>query len=362
MTTNNFASDSILYYPTIEFQDETWVKAAITFWDKIYRIVPIDYKPKDSDEVKIAISEGIIENIILSEKDLADTAINFEKFCDTLDWYPAGFDSETYAVRLSADKIDERLKPYFDEFAGAIDREGFYSIRHEIANGYMFFLSDSISKNRNIGKLTDNPDMFSAMSYFDGNGKFGEWLGNPESKELYTNAIIENLLPADIRSIRMDKIIKLGDDLKSQKTHFRNLVADFSGKFSKIEDKDFALKELSKFKKSLTESQLSRNEILKGFSQNLTSSVLYAGFPAFTSSMIGSVFTSSNDILDLVEIFKGFLIAGVATMVDAGRNVKNWDSKKSNYYLDIRKNLDSKENAKITYRNMNYLMEEYIND
>ena len=33
-------SGSILYYPTIEFQSDTWLKAAICVWEKIYRIVP----------------------------------------------------------------------------------------------------------------------------------------------------------------------------------------------------------------------------------------------------------------------------------------------------------------------------------
>lgn len=359
---NNFVSESILYYPTIEFQDETWVKAAITFWDKIYRIVPLDYQPKDSNEVKTAISAGVIENIILTKNDLSKAADKFEKFCNTLDWFPAGFRSDTYAVRLNINKIDERLRPYFDEFAGSIDKNGFYSVRPEIANGYMFFLSDSISKNRNIGKLTDNPDMFSAMTYFDGKGKFNEWLSDPEAKEIYTNAIIENLLPADIRSISMDKMIRLGDDLKNEKTRFRNLVADFTDKFSKIEDKEFARKELINFKKSLLENQLSRQEILKGFTNNLSSSALYVGFPAFSSSLLGTIYTNTDEMLSLVEIFTGFVIGAIATMADARRNVKNWDCKKSNYYLDIKANLTSKDNAEITYKSMHNFLEEYIND
>ena len=60
---NSFGSRSILYYPTIEFQTETWVKASLLFWDKIYRIVPTHYRTNDSDEIKIAISNGFIEDI-----------------------------------------------------------------------------------------------------------------------------------------------------------------------------------------------------------------------------------------------------------------------------------------------------------
>ena len=45
----SFASRSILYYPTIEFQSETWVKASLLFWDKIYRIVPANYSGKNGE-------------------------------------------------------------------------------------------------------------------------------------------------------------------------------------------------------------------------------------------------------------------------------------------------------------------------
>jgi len=359
----NFASDSILYYPTIEFQSETWVKSAVTFWDKIYRIVPPHYNSKDSDEIKIAISEGVIENIELSDNDLKNTAKKFEAFCNTLDWYPDGFEKSQYSVRLHTDKIDSRLKPYFNDFAGQIDNEGFYSLRPEIANGYMFFLSDSISKGRNIGKLTDNPDMFAAMTYFDENGNFDEWIMDSESEELYSNLMIENLIPEDIRSIRMDKVIRLGDDLKNYKAEFRDSVAKFTDKLSKIEDQNFAAREIKKFQDSLMNQQLSRKELLSGFCKNLVPSVLYVGIPTFTGSLIGSVFSSKDDVFGLAEIFKGALIAGIASVANSGKEARiSWDSRRSNYYLDLRKDLVSKESSKIRIWNINYLLNEYVND
>ena len=32
--------------------------------------------------------------------------------------------------------------------------------------------------------------MFTAMSYFDGEGKFDEWLTNPDATEIYTNPLV----------------------------------------------------------------------------------------------------------------------------------------------------------------------------
>ena len=67
-------NNKILYYPTIEFQDETWLKASLCIWDKVYRIVPSTYRPMDSDEVKIAIDNNFVEDIIISEQELSQTA------------------------------------------------------------------------------------------------------------------------------------------------------------------------------------------------------------------------------------------------------------------------------------------------
>jgi hypothetical protein len=68
--TNTLTSNSILYYPTIEFQSDTWLKAAICVWEKIYRIVPSSYRPVDSDEVKEAIDAGLVESIMLKALNL----------------------------------------------------------------------------------------------------------------------------------------------------------------------------------------------------------------------------------------------------------------------------------------------------
>lgn len=361
---NNFSSDSVLYYPSIEFQSETWVKAAITIWDKIYRIKPDDYDAEDPYEIKIAISEGIIEDIILSEDDLRQTADNFEHYCNDLDWYPDGFDSSTFEVRLHDDKIDSRLKDFFREFSGPVDKEGFYRLRPEIANGYMFFLADTISKRRNIARLTDDPDMFTAMTYFDVDGNLDEWLCNSEAEEHYSNLIIENMIPKDIRSIRMDRIIKLGDNLKNNKAQFRETVSEFSEKLSKIEDPQFTIKEIEKFKNNIENSQLTRKELVSGFAKNIIPSALYVGVPTFTASLIGSVFNNNDDMfINAMQFANCAMISSVASVMDAGKEVrKSWKSKKSNYYLDLRKELTSMENSQIRIQNMHRRLDEYVND
>ena len=71
---NSFTSKSVLYYPSIEFMNESWVKAALLFWDKVYRIVPESVIPNDSDDINTAKSEGLVEDIHLNYDDLKNTA------------------------------------------------------------------------------------------------------------------------------------------------------------------------------------------------------------------------------------------------------------------------------------------------
>ena len=70
----------VLYFPSIEFYDNSWLKGALCHWDKIYRIVPPSYAPRDSDEVKEAVDAGLVESINLNEADLSDTADKFTDF------------------------------------------------------------------------------------------------------------------------------------------------------------------------------------------------------------------------------------------------------------------------------------------
>ncbi len=352
----------MLYYPSIEFLNETWVKATLTFWDEIYRIVPPYYKPKDSEEIQIAVSEGFIKNIEISEKDLNETAENFMKFCDTLKFHPDGFKTSSYEVRLHREKIDSRLQPFFQNFSSDFNKEGFYILPPEVANGYMFFLSNTVSQRRNIPKLTDNPDMFAAMSYFDGEGNYKELFNDGESTEVYANLMIQNLIPADIASISMNNILERSVKLKNNKKDFRKCVSDFAEKINKIEDINFAEIEIKKFKNELLEKQNTRKEILNQLFKNLRPSVLYVGFPTLVATMAKNIFSGGN-IFEIATLAEGLFVAGVASLSTAGNKLTSvWNGNKSNYYLDVSKDLVSKDKSTITIHNMANRLNEFVND
>src|SRR6266404_2125856 len=74
MTITELNDGRLLYYPSIEFQNEVWVKAALCVWDHLFRIVPSTYIPTDSDEIRKAVDAGLISDIRLSTGDLSDCA------------------------------------------------------------------------------------------------------------------------------------------------------------------------------------------------------------------------------------------------------------------------------------------------
>jgi hypothetical protein len=228
----------------------------------------------------------------------------------------------------------------------------------------MFFLSDTVSKRRNIPKLTDNPDMFAAMTYFDMEGEIGEWFTDEAASETYSNLVIENLIPSDIRSLSIRDLIKINNEMSVYKNEFRKTVSEFNDKLSKIEDSEFAFKEIKKFKDEIIRVNVTKQEILKTYFTELKPSLLYVGLPVCATSILGSIYTSPNDLYTTtIQIGKGIFLGAIASLGSSAKDIRNrWTSSRSNYYLELKKHLTSNQNVQIGITNINRRLEEFIND
>lgn len=59
-----------LYYPTIDIEDDEWIKNAVLFWDEINTIVPESMQnPYQNVDSKFLFDEGILKPIYLSSED-----------------------------------------------------------------------------------------------------------------------------------------------------------------------------------------------------------------------------------------------------------------------------------------------------
>ena len=103
---------SALYYPSIEFSDPQWLWASSLIWDRIYRIVPSDYVPEDSENIRRITESGEIGIAIHPDKYAKAVSEEFLKKLETKHWDAAalvGNMDDEYA-RLHSDKVDVQLR------------------------------------------------------------------------------------------------------------------------------------------------------------------------------------------------------------------------------------------------------------
>lgn len=72
-----------LFYPTIDIQNENWLKTAILFWDEIFTIVPASYdNPYQEQATRFLHNEGILKPFFVNPdrdfiEELSDDTLNY---------------------------------------------------------------------------------------------------------------------------------------------------------------------------------------------------------------------------------------------------------------------------------------------
>ena len=94
--------NSALYYPTIEFSSDCWLKSNALFYDKIYRIVPEEVIPSDTSVVKELQHAEVIGEI--SPQKYASSASR--KFLKKIKhWHAAALDED----HLQSEKVPSKV-------------------------------------------------------------------------------------------------------------------------------------------------------------------------------------------------------------------------------------------------------------
>ena len=352
----------VLYFPTIEFFDSSWLKGALCHWDKIYRIVPSSYTPKDSDEVKETVDAGLVESINLNEADLSETADKFIAFWDSVPFVPAGFDGyEEEPIRLHPEKVDERIRSQLAALSIRIDRDGFLSLSREVANSYMLFLSETISRRRMLPKITDSEEMFTDIAYFQQDGNFDEYVFNDEGKELIGNLVLSSLVPSEIGSFPMKRVIDFHNKSAEGRTAFRKSVAGLIDEIKGIRDREFFEKRLQKFDQDLRSSQKSLASIISSGGADIGYAMITAGLPMALGAL--GVIGMLGDPWSMHSLGSSALLGVTAALADHSRSRRSqWSSKEASYWLSMQSVFES--NGKVTLRIPQFHrgFEEFIND
>jgi len=352
----------VLYYPSIEFYDDSWLKGALCHWDKIFRIVPPSYHPQDSDGVKEAVDAGLVESITLSQEDLSETANSFMRFWDSAPFVPAGFDGyDEEPIRLHPEKVDERIRGQLAALSEHIDQDGFLSLSKEVANSYMLFLSESVSRRRCIPKLTDDEDMFTVMAYFAHDGNFDEAVYSEERDEVTAALTLASLVPRNIDTYQMRDVIQFHKDSQEGRAAFRASVAGLVDELKGIKDKAFFENRIQRFDEDLRRAQASLASALKRGASDLGYAMLSVGLPmAFTA--FGVIGIGAN-AWTAQAVGQSALLGVVATIADHARSRRaSWTSKEANYWLSMHSAFPSGNSVKLKIPSFHRKFEEFIND
>jgi hypothetical protein len=356
-------SAKVLLYPSIEFYDDTWLKACLCIWDKVYRIVPSSYSPQDSDEVKVAIENGLIESINLNQHDLEKTAIKFEKFWNKVPFIPAGAEhqGEEY-VKLHLEKVDNRIRPMLEAISKKVINDGWLRLTKETAKLYMLFLAETISERRQIPKLTYDDDMFAIMHYFQNKANFDESLYQRDKEETTASIVLPTILPKGLEHIDMTHLLEFRNRNEEGRVEFRKIITEYADGISKVEDKDYARELTKDFSEKLNNNSTKISKNMKLPLDELKYAMVSIGLPT-TLTAIGALAINNNDPFDFVNIGASCFIGAVASIADVRRSTrKNWDSTKSSYLVNLKNITGSASGLKFSIPKYDRLLEEFIND
>jgi hypothetical protein len=350
-------SDEILYFPSIEFASPDWVKGSLLLWDKIYRIVPKEYTPDDSAEIRMAIDSGLIRNITLEKEDLAQTHDDFLQFVDNLPFMPAGLQEYPNTEPVHKDKIDTRLYPILKKIVNRFEGDDWFYMPTELSKGYMFFLADIVAGRRNMYKGTDNPDAWVTSYYFSEGGNFSEYVydGEAEGQLAYLN--FKDLIPITVPRVPMKSIIRFVEERRDEKKAFREHANAFIEKLAQCESKSHVENLLADYKQDLIKAKDNLRRSMSFCSVDDLSAILTVALPV-AMSVLGCL-SIYVDRPEFTPIFASLGIGSVAALLELRKAQRE---QRSAHHASYLLNLEERLAREGKIYKFNNLMEQFIND
>jgi hypothetical protein len=385
MKMDNITDNNILYFPHIEVADVALLKSALCVWETVYRIVPGTYEVHDCDEVQRAIDAGALQNIHLSGNDLAETREEYSDFISSIRYLPDALDrrdrqeesdSTPIGMQLAhiagtmqeplfgsttihREKIDERLVAELAEVVGSISQEGdWLRLPRGLAECYMLYLSNVVSRRRNMPKFTDSDAMFVAMQYFAHDGSFDEDLIPDTDQDFSAAVILQQIVPQGIENAQMKEVLAFRKANRDGREAFRSSVIDLGKQLAKIDDEQYILDIARDFQKRMVESrEITLAHVIEHF-WGVEPLLLYLGLP-----LAASAFQGITDIKGPIMAVGAFGIAAIGAIADVMKARRTeWAPSEATYYCKLKQAFDARSPVPKRLRLPGVLMDEFMND
>ncbi|WP_050570915.1 hypothetical protein [Dickeya zeae] len=345
-----------LYYPSIEFRDTEFLKKSLLIWDKVFRIVPHNYKPQDNPGILLASQEEFVLDINVDEKDKRSTADGFLRFYNRIESsetglvWPAGLDSESF-VRINPEKIEARLLPLFEELNRQYTCNGFMTIPAPLAGGYMFYLANSVAKSRDLHLLTDSPDTWAVGTYFSQNGNFDEFIYNESSDVYMCQCSVNGVMPSNLSDIPMDKLFRFIEEHHDEKENFRIELERLRGEIARCNNKKHAEYIANDFVSNLNRAKREYKDSLRKLNRRNLYNIFTFGVPATASVLSLGI---GGSIWDPLSIASGVTIGAIASFFS--RQMIPRDKGTPSYLVSL-ESMSSEPTGQL-----NRIFNEFIND
>jgi len=252
-----------LYFPYFHFPNDRWLKISLLYWDKVYRIVPRNYRTDRDTEVASQLErhsfirsvnpETYEDELIFIKNQFLGLILDHEN--ELVKYYGVGNRNQwqdfEFFNKNAPPTLDRRLSHIFDkkldhELIGMLLKtglamrdddarySGWIGMHPKLANVYMAALAEMLAIQTQTSPLTNE-----AINYFAMGGFTFERLAQvllpdakvvpnaltPEELETHLASIaIQAVMPKNIGEVSVDKIIALREQYSGQFGVFQDFI------------------------------------------------------------------------------------------------------------------------------------------
>lgn len=369
MPENNFT----LYYPTIEFRDPKWLWSAALLWDNVYRIVPSDYIPKDSENIKELIENGGFVKSIDPKQYTKNSVEGFMAFInDKKKAWASALETARYHnkeyTKVHKDKVDVKIRNMI--LAKGKSNSEWLDVSEDIASLYMLYLAGFIAENNNLILSTDSSEAWCGRNFFQYEGKIDSEYQEDDLTALSAVTISE-IIPNNIINLTPKELIKFRNNSHDERKNFYKSIEALNNELSNCCDRqiigDILNEHIVKIKKSKEEYRKRMRDIR------------VSGFLGLKTAVIPMAITIMESIKTIPEPMKkqlsllGVGIGVAGTCIDISKSiVKEKKKYECNYLLELQRRsinpnfgypMSDDSNVHIGYHSLlNYELNHFIYD
>jgi len=320
-------AQSILYYPTININDGTWLRNALLYWDHISSISPYDNFPDLSPELLYLQEKEIYKPIVpqdIFKQNENETDLFTKEIINKLERHKYNLSNKNNAIysktRMHSNKIPSASVPtHYEKFAPDLfkylkehnyihsyERQGWFELDSKVSDIYMRYLAEFVVKNSfsDIVIGTDHSQYYNSFYRRTSTNK----------SALCASIALNKCLPQPSMNVSFEDLIAFKRQHKEDLLELRKKLRDFESDISKCTEINEIATKMEDFKENW-QTTLKKDKTL--FTKEKITFVLgtlntLINLPSTTEALNNALQSINNNCTH--EIAANTLLGGTATI------------------------------------------------